>query len=103
MEQNITQLYKDKLMEDFNLANLPEEQQEKAMQMLSERFQRVIIYTLLRALTDEQKKQFAAALANPDDIEDNIADIASEVPGLGQQIEDALTHEYEILKFAMNK
>jgi hypothetical protein len=103
MAQNITQLYKDKLMEDLNLASLPQGEQDKAMEMIAARFQKVIIYTLLRALNEEQKQRFASMFSQPGQLEENVAELASEVPGLEQQVEQALTHEYEILKFAMNK
>lgn len=103
MEPNPAQLYKDKLLGDLNLAALPQEEQDKALDMISGRFQKVIIYTLLRALNAEQKQRFAEMLKHPEAIEENISELSSEVPGLEQQIEQALTHEYEILKLAMNK
>ncbi len=99
----LSNFYQDKLLEDLHLDKLPEAEQQVAVQMIADRFQKVIVHTMLRSLSAEQKQQFEAALQNPETMEDKVSELAESIPGLGEQIDVALTGEYELLKLAMSK
>lgn len=93
--------YQQKLLADLGFAKASDQDRQKALGIIASRFQKVIIYTLLEHLTDEQKRRFSAALADKQTVEDKVAEIAAEVPGLERAIEQALLVEYEALKSGM--
>ncbi len=83
------------------MQNAPEQEQLESLEMISGRFQKVIIYTVLENLTEEQKQKFSEALQNQETVEESIAELTSEVPGLSEAIEQGLLGEYEALKTAL--
>jgi uncharacterized Rossmann fold enzyme len=97
--------YEQKLLADFGLQNVADEEKARILNSLSERFNDLIMIALINNLNEEQKQRFLAAVKNPDQksMEEKVEDIASEVPGLAQKIEQALAEEYEILKKTMSK
>jgi hypothetical protein len=96
-EQN----YIGQLLKDLNLESLSEVEQQRAIEMLSERFHKVIIITLLKAMSPQQKTRFSAVLDNPKTIDSTVAEIAAEIPSLSKILEEAMLAEYEALKEEM--
>ncbi len=98
---SLQQDYTEKIIQDLGLANLPPGQQEKILQMAAARFERVVLVTVIKNLTPEQKTQFSQALDNPATMQDELTRITAQVPGLELAIEKALAEEYGILKSAL--
>lgn len=104
MYENEQEKYLKRLLEELNLHTSSAEQQQEALETISERFQNVILYTALGAMNPLQKKEFSAALDLESPARENkIMEITAQVDNLKELIEEALEHEYEALKFAMSK
>lgn len=62
-------------------------------------FAKVIMETLLRRVPEERLPEIRQALDREDaDVEAVVAEIASEIPGLAEEIEEAVGREYDALK-----
>jgi hypothetical protein len=104
MYEEDQQKYTQQLLQDLNIGQLNEDEQKKALEIISERFQNVILYTTLSALNNEQKKAFSDALdLKPPEKENKLIEVTSLVPNLKDLIDEALEHEYESLKYSMSK
>jgi hypothetical protein len=99
----LQQNYIDRALLDLNLGQLPEQEQAKALNMLSERFNRVVVVALLKVLSPEQKQRFSEVLENPESLDYAVSEIAAEVPGLNEILEQALMTEYQDLKQNMGE
>ena len=93
--------YQDELLTELTAQSFSESEKAEMTQLLTERFEKVIVYTLLRAMSDEQKKEFESLLENKQGIEEAVVKLASEIPDLYILLSDALTHEFEVIKKAM--
>lgn len=93
--------YQDQLLKELTAQSLSESEKAEMLLLLTERFEKVIVYTLLRAMSDQQKKEFESLLENKQGIEEAVVKLASEIPDLYILLSDALTHEFEVIKKAM--
>ena len=93
--------YQDQLLKELTAQSLSESEKAEMLLLLTERFEKVIVYTLLRAMSDEQKKEFESLLENKQGREEAVVKLASEIPDLYILLSDALTHESEIIKKAI--
>ncbi len=91
------------LLADLNLDNLPEQEKQKALVMLSERYQNVVLDTMIMMATPEQKLQIQEALKDPKTAEEKITRITAEIPGFAEALEDAFLKEHEFLKTVMSR
>jgi hypothetical protein len=89
------------LLKDLKAETLPQEYQQQIVGLVSERFNKVVMITLLRLLNDEQRGRLEQAIGNSDKLGDTIEKLAAEVPDLHLAIEQALLAEYEALKAEM--
>ena len=91
----------EELLKDLNLDKLPEAEQQRALAMLSERYQTLVSNTFELLATPEQKRQFEQALKDPKTMEEKITEIAAQVPGFLGALEEAFLKEHEFLKMTM--
>ena len=96
----ISKEYEQKIIEDFNLANASESEKQEILSLVSERFDKVVTFTMVRLLNDDQKKRFSD-LMEKENNEEEISSLASEVNGLDVAIEQALLVEYEDIRSGM--
>ncbi len=101
--QNTKQKYTNQIFKDLNLENLGVAEKEKVLNRLEERFNSVIITTMLRLMNKEQKQRFKVVISKPEELEEESEKIASEIPFLDEALETALLAEYEIIKQAMGQ
>lgn len=95
--------YSEELLKDLGFADSSVEEQQQALEVISNRFNDVIIFTLVELIDDKHRKKFIEALNSPSEIDDQIELIAAEIPGLAEKLEIALAEEYEAIKSAMQK
>src|SRR5258708_1998940 len=90
--------FSNQILKDLNLAQLSEDKKQAVLEKIQTHLQDVMIRVLVRAGNSEQKKRLKDALAgSAQQIENTIAEVASEIPDFGQTLEDALLLEYENL------
>lgn len=89
-------------MVDLGTQNAPEAEKAKIVSMLSERFNDLVMETMIGMASSEQREQINKALDNPEGTEEKLVNIASEIPGLAETAEDSMLKEYELIKHAMN-
>lgn len=75
-----------------------EEERQKVVSLVGNRFQNVIFNTTVRLLAEEQKPIFLTACKDPAANQDLIEEISAKVSGLAEELESALQKEYEALK-----
>ncbi len=93
--------YQDDLLAELTAQSFSEAEKAEMIGLLTDRFEKVIVYTLLRAMSDEQKKSFESLLETKHGREEAVVKLASEIPDLYILLSDALTHEFEVIKKAM--
>jgi len=71
------------------------------MAALVDHFNKVIIETMILNLSDDQLKEFEKVVKeNPQELEQKVAEMAANVPGLMGEIEKAVQEEILALKLA---
>jgi len=95
--------YINDLLADLQLDKLEDQEKQKVLEMLRDRFSQVIFNTTVRLLPEEFKLRYINAAKDPDKNEKEIIEITSQVPELVEGIEAALLYEYEALKHSMTK
>jgi hypothetical protein len=95
--------YQDELLTELTAQSFSEAEKAEVIGLLTDRFEKVIVYTLLRVMSDQQKKEFEKLLENKEGREEVSVKLASEIPDLYILLSDALTHESEVIKRAMTK
>lgn len=101
MISEIQNQYIEKIIGDLNMAKASLEEQKQTLEMVAERFERVVVITFIRMLTEPQKQQFNKLLETHNNSK-AVEMLASEVPGLDVAIEQALLTEYSDLKSGMS-
>lgn len=91
----------DELLKELNLENLKGKQRQKVLAKLEEHFGSVILSTVVKHLSDEQFERFKNAVES-EDIEEEVAKITAEVPGLAEIIQKRLDEEMELMKGVMS-
>ena len=86
------------VIQDLKLAKAPEEEQQRALSMLQDRFNNVVIETLVSLADTNQKTRLKVALEQNDKVEETISDIASSIPSFSDIVEQALLAEYQSIK-----
>ena len=101
--RDIKNKYTSQIFKDLNLESLGEAEKKEVLNRLEERFNQVVMVTMLKLMNTEQKQRFKAAINEPEKLEQESEVIASEIPLLDEALEAALASEYEIIKQAMKK
>jgi len=104
MDLNQTQQqYSDRLLQELGFADAAEQEKQEALEVIAGRFNDVLITTFIDAVNADQRQRLIKAFENPETVGEVLQEVAAEVPGLSEKIEQALEDEYEALKYAMNK
>lgn len=98
--KNIKKTEED-LLGELGLEKLSEADREKCERLLRERFEEVVLNTLIVFGSPEQRQEVLDALKDPENMEARIEKVASEVENLDVEIEKALLKEFEAIKFMM--
>ena len=91
------------LIKDLGIDNMPLDEQEKTVELISKRLRSVMINTLVSLMTAEQKKQFSDALLDDEKMDEKIAEIVADVPNADLMIQTAMEHEYKVIKEIINQ
>lgn len=89
------------LLADLGLEKLSQNDREKCERLLRERFEEVVLNTLIAFSSPEQRQEILEALKDSENMEARIEKVASEVENLDVEIEKALLKEFEAIKFMM--
>lgn len=94
---------KEQIIKDLKLESLPFEEQEQILEEMQDHFGKIITQIMLTKLTPEQFESFKNALVLEDEADQQaqIAAIASEVPGLAEEIDARIGEEYALMKSAV--
>lgn len=93
--------YVRQILQDLKLDQGSQEERTRVLEMLNERFQRVIFLTLVKNLDAPQRERLLALIKVKPLDEKALSALAVEAPGLDRQIELALAEEYKSLKSIM--
>ena len=103
MTENLQKKYLDKIFQDLSLKSLSEEDKQEVLQNLSGRFSNVILILLLKSLSEKQKTKLSAVIKqSPAQLEKEVEQAASEIPGFKEAVDSALAREYEEIVRALN-
>lgn len=94
---------KEQIIKDLKLESLPIEEQEQILAEMQNHFGKIITQIMLTKLNSEQFESFKNALVLEDEAEQQsqIAAIASEIPGLAEEIDARIGEEYALMKLAV--
>ena len=93
--------YINEILKDVKLQGLSEKEQAEALLILQERFDSVVLQTLVALTNGEQKQRLTTALEKNDKVEEVISDISSEIPEFSDALDQALLAEYESIREVM--
>jgi hypothetical protein len=93
----------EEVLVGLGMAELDASAKAQLVEDLQERFNTVVLHTMIEHMDEDQKRRLEQALQNEATPEQAIEDIAAEIPGLSEQIEFALEHEYRAIKEFMGK
>lgn len=89
-----------KLLADMGVMNPTRE----AAENIKDHFENVILEVFLRRVPEEKLPEIRAKMeAGAPEMQNYFAEIAAQIPGLAEEIEAAVTREYEVMKAAMQK
>lgn len=95
MQNGFINKYLDKIYQDLGLEDLADAEKQEAILTLSERFNNVVLITLLKNLSEAQKQDILSSIKkSPEGLEQAVEEAALESPGLKEAIEKALELEY---------
>ncbi len=95
--QNYIESLLQEISHDLHLDAMSEVEKEKVLSAVSERLHNVVINTLLRLASPEQKTRLLDAFKSGANVEAVITEISSEIPDFSTVLEEALRVEYEHL------
>lgn len=91
----------NQIFQDLRLENLSPQKKKEVLAKIQERFNYIILETLLANLNDEDLTKFKKSLQDEGLSSEPVAQIASQTPNLAEKIEQRLKQEYQyILKDA---
>lgn len=92
----------DKMIAELGLESLGEEEKYQVTAQLTEHLNQVVIDTIVGSLNEEQLARFEqlTALDDPEKMDEGIALLTAEIPGVHLKIEEAIEHEISTLKAA---
>lgn len=99
--EQLQEKYIQDLLRDINAEGLPEAEQQEIIDLVVERFNKIIIMTLVKLLNNNQRERLEQVIGQPDKLELIIEELAAEVPDLHKLLEQVLLDEYETLKIEM--
>lgn len=89
------------VMTELGLTGLSNQEKLELMEELTQHFFRVIIETAILGMNSEQREKFSKALdGDPSELESWIMNISSQIPGLAEKIENAISDEFLVIKTA---
>jgi len=91
----------DALLHELKLGHLQGKKRKAILDSIVDHFNKVIIVTLLSALSEEKFERFQKALKSTD-FEGEIEKISAEVPGIGSIVESRIEQEYKLMKAFVN-
>lgn len=91
---------KDEVLKELGLDHLQGEERQKTLETLENRFNDVILNAVLAHISPQQFERLKEAL-HSENPEKGVASITSQVPGLGEVIEERLMNEYRMMKTVM--
>ena len=84
-----------KLFAELGIQNPPADLEQK----VADHFSKVMLETVIRHISEQQAAEIEQIMEkNPEDLESTLAGIAATIPGLGLEMEAAVTREYGIMK-----
>ena len=89
------------ILKDLKLQNASEKEQADALLVLQDRFDNVVMQTLVALTSSEQKTRLTSALQKNVRVEEIISEVSSEIPEFSQALEQALLAEYASIRDAM--
>lgn len=101
-QEKLVEQYIQELVTELNIANHPEEEQNKILDLVQGRFEEVILNTTLSLLSEDQKAEFSKAL----DLEEPhkseaIVTITSQIENLDDTLNKVLIHELAAFKYVL--
>ncbi len=86
------------VLEAPSITKLPPEEKNKAREIIRDRFNKLIMETLLNRLNEEQIKDLESSLEDVKTLEEKIETYASSIPGLADDLENRLQRESAMLR-----
>ena len=93
--------YLQEIVKDLTLHKASQKEQEEALQILQDRFNSVVMQTLVSLTDSEQKQRLTSALQKNENVQQLITEIGSEIPEFSEALEQALLAEYESIRVTM--
>lgn len=89
------------VLSEPRIASLPEDEQSKLRSQFQDRFDELILDTLLNRLNDDQVKELQGKLTDPTALEEKIAEYSALVPGLAEDLQHRLDREFTFIKSSL--
>ena len=88
------------IIEELHLQDLTPEEQQEVLDKMQDHFADLMMRIMVARLNEEQFERFKKALVMTDELEReaHIAALASEVPGLADELDRRIAEEYELFK-----
>lgn len=97
---NPSRILAESIFKELNLGEMSPEEKEKALMLIENRFEEVVIETVLGGLSDEELAKFKEA-ASGENGEDAVAEFIARRPELSQRIGERMLAEREIIIAAL--
>jgi hypothetical protein len=91
------------IVSDLKLEDSSQEEVEQVIAAMREHFGKIVTRIMIARLTPEQYERFKKILVIGDEVEQEsqLAVLASEVPGLAEEIDQRIAEEYALMKAAV--
>lgn len=87
----------ERTLKDLGMQNLPPEEQERALTLISERFNQVLMERVFTLATPEQRSLLQTAMDQGQEGALKLTELVSQIDGLAEEVEKAWDLEYEAL------
>jgi hypothetical protein len=93
----------EQIVKDLKLEQSSPEEVEEVISAMREHFGKIVTRIMLARLTPDQFERFKKILVIGDEVEQEsqLAVLASEIPGLAEEIDQRIAEEYALMKAAV--